>query len=61
VLYIHGVYVVPGKIYKLLDSLRVGNMRIVCGGNRILKPPLYPFFVVNDLFQAAAFYLEMVS
>ena len=31
------------------------------GGNRKVKPPLYPFFVVNDLSQAAAVYLEMVS
>lgn len=60
-LYIHGVHVIPGKSYKLLDNLHVDNVRIVCGGNRILKPPLYPFFVVSDLFQAAAVHLQMVS
>jgi hypothetical protein len=49
-LYIHGVYVIPGRIYKRLDNLGVGNMRIVCGGNRILMPTLCPFFVVNGLF-----------
>jgi len=60
-MYFHSVYVIPGKSYKLLDNWHVGNTRIVCGGNRILKPPLYPLFVVNDLFQAAADYLEMAS
>jgi hypothetical protein len=54
VLYIHGVYVIPGKSYKILDNLHVAKMSTVLGGNHKVKPPLCLLFVMNDLSHAAA-------